>query len=91
MTPQQQIRELRNKLLGEPKLEFGCEVEVSAIYAVPEGFNLKEKLDKARKESIVVPYVDEKLTPPIRKILGKPVSTNDLLRKIGRASCRERV
>ena len=26
MTPQQQIRELRNKLLGEPKLEFGCEV-----------------------------------------------------------------
>ena len=28
MTTQQQIRELRNKILGEPKLEFGCEVEV---------------------------------------------------------------
>ena len=94
-----ELRHIRNKILGEPKLEIGCEVEIKYDKRVlPVFYN---KLSEHRDivvlniESGNVEYYDLSDVT----ILGKPVSINDLLlmlnignsHKIGRASCRERV
>ena len=97
MTPQQQIRELRNKLLGEPKLEFGCEVEIHSddsdyrgdIYCVsnfkndyykrPCEITLHSIVDKWIPTTSLDGHWKDSIRTGYWKLLGKPVSTNDLL------------
>ena len=79
MTLQQRLRELANKLLPERmKLEFGCEVEyMGRKYLFVEDDPIFEhRLYKDKKT-----YTKKRF---LTKNLGKPVSTNDLLRMLNK-------
>jgi len=83
-----QLRKIiQDKLYPEGvRLEFGVEVEVSGIHKLAKGFQLKQTIDKAKKEKIVCRYVDEKLTPEcyILQNLGTPTTLQELLLAINK-------
>lgn len=97
MTNAQKLRERRNELLGEPKLEFGCEIKPK--YPVRrikycmildhfggDNYRCRERIDTSKNDE---EYQENFGHNEYRdyhidefEILGKPVTINDVLRML---------